>query len=260
MAADLRDARAKFRWAKRHVHTVHAEVLSILDPHKQPFTTKLPFEPNRESYVLRVKSVASLPNHLGLYIGDALQCLRAALDRSAWALVQDGDDPMPKKPNLIQFPIYSAPEDFAGMVDVRLPGVADPKRAAIESRQPYHGRDDGIHLAALAKLSNDDKHRHVPAVLVLPKNLELDWIPLQGCRVKAMGGPLEQPLLRPDTELAYAQIWADARDHKMSVNCKSSVYIGFDLEDWTERPDVSITLARMRDTVRDILEDPVLIA
>jgi len=255
---DFYDAWAKFRWAKRNVHTVHAEVLDILDPNVDPFAVRADFEPKREAYIVKVDWVRTLPDHLGLFIGDALQCLRAALDRLAWALVIHGSDPNPEKPNLVQFPIYDCSTSFEANVSRRLPGVSSPKRAAIESRQPYHGGDDGRYLQTLAKLSNDDKHRHVPAYIVAPQNASIRPHPVR-CRVKAIGGPVQQPLLRPDAELAAIQIWADAPDHQMGVECNFRVYIAFDLPGiWDNRPDVPLALAKIRDIVRATLEDPTL--
>lgn len=112
---------------------------------------------------MRVVNVRVVPLDFSLISGDALNNLRASLDYLAWQLVAVGNDPNPKAPHRVIFPILSTESQWLSAVGDRLPGIRPEHRAIVQKHQPYIWKDKASEhpLTWLAELSRMDKHREI---------------------------------------------------------------------------------------------------
>lgn len=163
-----------------------------------------------------------------LILGDALHNLRAALDRTVYALAiaQTGKDP-PTDERDLAFPICSEPKFFPKQCKRRLGSLSQATQAAIEKAQPYNRsrRWRGFTpLWFLAQLHDIDKHRlsHLSVTAAVPDELATS-APTGRFRADWNDGPLSDgaPLLR----LALAD-----PDPDVHVDIKATGAVVLDLE------------------------------
>jgi hypothetical protein len=198
MSDPLAGCTAKVERAKLHLRSLGDELRPFLDSEPKPyrFFSKVDVESSR--YLLRIWILRPLPVEWSLIVGDFVQNLRAALDHLIYQLVRANGQP-PTRGNA--FPIFDQPpprkrghperERWSAMLKGVHPGVM----GLIEFAQPYggpHGPSRHL-LAALRRLSNEDKHRVLLSsytAIGTPKEpLEIDVIgvrdvrPLQGGRL-----------------------------------------------------------------------------
>jgi hypothetical protein len=158
----LDGARLKIVWAQEHLDRLKAETLAFIGT--DPYRLIVQGHVNNWSVVPRTLSV---PDSVGLILGDCIGCMRAALDYVAWALAEKHAKrslrPPPDGADKPYFPIFNKPGAFRGVVVDGPKGLAknysvpaDTIRE-LEAVQPYPGRDQS--LWSLYLLVNQDKHR-----------------------------------------------------------------------------------------------------
>src|SRR5712691_5413792 len=137
-------------------------------------------EPNSQGtkYLLRVHGRVDFPEvKWGVIIGDAVHCLRSALDQLVAGLCAEPT-------SATAFPICLKERDWV----VRAPAMywsLPPAYVAILDRaQPYHRGDAAaMHpLAILNALWNLDKHRDIPAAALVPSRIKVDVVEKQGVK------------------------------------------------------------------------------
>jgi hypothetical protein len=122
----------------------------------------------RTKHLFRVKLLQPLPLlEWGLIVGDAVHCLRSALDQLAWSFSTDRGDHT-------AFPISITERDWVTKAPAAMWGIPKPLIAAIDESQPYHRGDaaDAEPLAILRSLSNTDKHKFIPVTALVPDSAE----------------------------------------------------------------------------------------
>jgi len=209
MATDpIGSAWQKYSWASKHMERVAAALEESANPNAHPIAFDINLEPPHGNVaVVRVTSIPNIRTDYGLALGDTIQNFRAALDHLAWGLVKVGNDPRPKEPKLVQFPMATSSKSFHGQLSRRLPGVPREYRTIIHRYQPYRSGEKPKAMRWLRNLSDTDKHRVlIPAVVSLHGvNLRLvsNW-PLQqldqlikGRRALKVGTPLLRATLFP---------------------------------------------------------------
>jgi hypothetical protein len=162
MPADpLATAWHKYNWARKHLQAVDAALGRSLDPNVNPVTFKADVKRDRRVAIaiVRISSVPTIRDDVGLALGDVINNFRAALDHLAWGLVRAGTDPRPKKPRSVYFPFADNWGEFRGRINSWLPGVPDEYRAIVRRYQPYGRGDRAKAMRWLGKFSNMDKHR-----------------------------------------------------------------------------------------------------
>ena len=174
---DLSGPYRKAAWAEKRFAALREVIDEALHPGdgSQPLELGADFDETELTVLLRIEHAPELPWYTGMMIGDVLHNLRSALDHTAWALVEAGTTPVPSSPRLVQFPIYDDAGNFSAQVTKRLPGVSSEAVAIIESVQPYQRGATAEALGVLARLSNEDKHRHIPASVVGTASFNLSW-------------------------------------------------------------------------------------
>jgi hypothetical protein len=119
------------------------------------------------------------PPSIAIVAGEVLYQIRSALDHLAFDLVQlntqkivlpkgwDGRCDFPLKMDIPTYGNPVVPHELPvpySCFEKNLPGISAGAYTFIESLQPYRGGDGPTQLKWLAKLSNIDKHRHLPIV------------------------------------------------------------------------------------------------
>lgn len=109
----------------------------------------------------------------GLAAGDYVHNVRSALDNLAFALARLRRDP-PERPNDIAFPVYQDESKFNRRGRRWIDQLPDPAIDLIERLQPYQRDGDPVQdeLVLLQWLSNTDKHRVPPLILLAPTDLD----------------------------------------------------------------------------------------
>jgi hypothetical protein len=250
----LRSAELKLKRANLHAQTTRREAKRFMDAQSAPSIDGR-FEDNYSRYVIYVvKDFPDPPESFSPRFGDAIHNYRCVLDHIAWQLVRAGTSPNPKRPDRVQFPIYSTAKRFRRERAGRLPGVGRGPVDFIESRQPYPGRKAAEYpLGTLAKLSNDDKHRSIHTVVAGLAAAEITF-DCTDCLVSGHFGAELAPILKAGTPIAGMIIERTGPNPKMDVDLGLGGYIA--LED---RRDALIILDQIKTEVTKILNAPEII-
>lgn len=194
----LCSAAEKVRWAEGHLEALQRNTWDYFaTPGNRP-TLRADVDPQSGYHVYRIKGMpdyAGLQTNVALGVGDVIGNLRAALDHAIWAIVfpRAGHLPKPKfDASGVAFPICDDATRLAGnrggkaikphLVadewDIILLSLLDQPYPGIEG--PFNrstwGRWNAGHnhpLRILQGLSNDDKHRLLPTILLLPAAFSL---------------------------------------------------------------------------------------
>ena len=187
----------KVERASLHLKSLHAEITPFLESKPKPyrFISKVDVETSR--YVLLVVIERQPPLEWSLIAGDFIQNLRAALDHLVWQLVRaNGQKPTGGNafPLFDQLPPKKRGHPERQKWDRALAGVHPGAINFIELCQPYKGPDGPSRhlLAALRKLSNEDKHRTLipafSAVEARPDRMNLEVVGVRDVRAPVEGG------------------------------------------------------------------------
>lgn len=155
------DPYLKLGRAKVHLQALDVELQRFKKG--RPYTLERYDDLANQRHVLRIKH-NDVPDPPCLIVGDALYCMRSALDQLVWSLAKL----TVTLPEHTQFPIFDKPlddPDRIGRFESQTRGVPDKATAEIKAFQPYHrGASYKAHpLWRLNALCNIDKHRRIPA-------------------------------------------------------------------------------------------------
>ena len=161
----MADPYLKIRWAKAHLQTLNAHLLSFSAPATptmpaKSYTTSAEEDVEHGRYIFRL-TLTPVPSEICLIAGDAIYNMRAALDQTVWSLARLGG-----VPGLVQWPTVEAPtRKSLERFEKQVAGVPNEAFCEIKAFQPYH-RGDAFKshpLWRLNELCNLDKHRRIPA-------------------------------------------------------------------------------------------------
>jgi hypothetical protein len=179
---------AWLKWGQAvvHAHDLYAELNLLAAGNEHLCETRTEYDAKRHCLSLRITAVAQPPPKLSLMLGDVVHNYRSCLDHVAWTVVQRGrfwpvltDDEKAS----VYFPLCATRDAFnaslvrtvskKGKVQKRakLPGVRRADGAIIRRYQPYKRGKRNLHLHtlhALASFSNEDKHRAIWPVFMVP--------------------------------------------------------------------------------------------
>jgi hypothetical protein len=183
----------------------------------------------RTKYVFRVEDVLPYPaEEWGIILGDAVHCLRSALDQLMWGMC----DPK-ERGERTQFPICLTRRQWVTEAPARYWGAGENFVKLLDKLQPYHRGDMNAArdhpLALLMALSNLDKHRTIPAITLVADQTEATVLATQGIKEWSSlrfheGKPYEKSAV-----VADAKIVADdsGLEPQMDVKVEASFGIGF---------------------------------
>jgi hypothetical protein len=185
---DLGSARAKLRWAREHRNNLEKHISTTFENPENWAILSAELDPESDEHVFRITYVpdlAALVEEVSLRVGDIVHGLRGALDHLAWQLANGREPIGDADARKIQFPIHNDPAKFRSNRTADFYGGND--WAQIEQYQPFkgpNGRPDSysaayVHqLEHLQELSNTDKHRQLPIVLLTSSRFTT--IPVEG--------------------------------------------------------------------------------
>lgn len=145
-------------WAKKHLNSLEAIRKAFIESDPQRISAKDDLQ--AQEHIVTV-TVLGAPSESGLVFGDAVSCMRSALDYLAWQLALLTTD---KPFRDICFPVIEKNSLETQLQFTRQTyGISDEAIAVMKSLQPYHAGDayKFNHLWRLNKLWNVVKHRHI---------------------------------------------------------------------------------------------------
>lgn len=199
-----------YYWAYTHAKKLESEVKrAAANPDLQPVpTVTAQYEAKLHGFRIILTGLDRLPPpRWGLIQSDVAVTLRACLDHVAWAVVGRGSRvPLTdKQARNVYFPIADSPERFRQLAPGNLPGVTGADLARIRRHQPYKRgkrRIDGDPLILLARLVNDNKHRTVQPVVLLPVAAAYEITQARDCVPGGLRRPKGLPRLEVGAELS----------------------------------------------------------
>jgi hypothetical protein len=156
----LADAYLKTSRARVHIDCLDKQLRAFYD--SKPYTFFGKEDTKKSRYIIRF-DLRQPPDGWWLIFGDAVNCLRAALDHTVFALASiNRKTPYPEG---TRFPIFDIPLNSERRKQFRRMTTNVPAAAVaiIKRLQPYHRLKPQTHLlSTLNALGNIDKHRRVP--------------------------------------------------------------------------------------------------
>ncbi len=168
----------KIQRAIEHLKTLENAGQAWGDAHGRP-GFRCVVEPNSQGdkVLVKINEPVTFPAiEWGIIIGDAVHCLRSALDQLVSGLWTE------KTSNMTRFPICKTEREWI----VEAPGmywsVPPAYVAVLDKAQPYHGGDKANEhpLALLNALWNLDKHKAIPAVALAARKIKIDAVGAEG--------------------------------------------------------------------------------
>lgn len=183
-------------------------------------------EPNSQGtkYLLRVQGRIEFPEtEWGIIIGDAVHCLRSALDQLVYGLCAEPS-------SATCFPICRKDRDWIVEAPRMYWSLPPAYVAVLDRAQPYHRGDaaDKHPLAVLNALWNLDKHQAIPAVALMASKIRV-------CIVEQQGVILGEFQAKPGVALKHGAVIAESKlstdgsglKPKVNVNAHLTVGVGF---------------------------------
>jgi len=159
--ASLDNPRARLGRADEHLEALSKEWHAFRE--RKPYVAVSQAESDALVFYMQVRE--NPPLRLGLLFGDFLHNLRSALDNLVHELILlNGATPG----RTTGFPVFDTERSFKAVGIKRIKGVTGRHAAAIESVQPYPGRDEPVirALALLNSLATVDKHKLIHPVFL----------------------------------------------------------------------------------------------
>lgn len=179
---DLTSARAKLQHAEAHITVLRTFIDTARAQEENQLDVSAELDPATDQYILRISSTPDLTpiaEKVSLIVGDILHNLRSALDHLAWQLACVAARGTPAKPKDVIFPICDPPQRGKTCKTPKYLTTADwQKMHEFEPCKGLSNRPDTwsasyVHqLTLLQRLSNDDKHKTLPVVLLLTNELK----------------------------------------------------------------------------------------
>jgi len=219
----------KVERAIEHLKTLDEAAERFGKEHGDP-GVRVTIEPNSQGTrcLVKVEETPVYPEvEWGIMMGDAVHCLRSALDQLVSSLCTEAPS------RRTTFPIWGREKDWIIEAPGQIWSLPSKYVAIVKEAQPYH-RGDQAHshpLAVLHELWNLDKHRAIPSTALVPTRVEIavdeersyglaSWTKFK----THPGRPLVKGTVLADCGFTLTSPDADA---KMEVNTHMSVDVGF---------------------------------
>jgi hypothetical protein len=181
MTADERLAlvRPKIERADQHIDCLNTAIKSFVDTNPYKIATKR--DPESRKLIYYIESAQPVPVIVAAIVGDALHCLRDALDHLTQQLYLVGTGNAKGYRDQTSFPISPSAKDFKSGLARKIEGMRQDAIDAICALEPYAG-GKGADLWTLHRLNNIDKHR-----LILTVGSTFNSVDIGAYMMKAMG-------------------------------------------------------------------------
>jgi len=229
---------------KEHLKALNVELETIFPRDGPAIALTSAFDADHQAWVVRTEDIQRVEsNTLGTLIGDVVQNLRAALDYLVWdlSILDSGSWPVDRKGRELrtQFPVCvkkTGPNGFDSptVQTVLLDSISPSHKAEIERFQPYVTGDNTLVL--LVKISNEDKHRIIQAVLetdlasspLIMGKIDCDVVGSEGVlTVPYHRLPMIQGALKPNTEILRLPLANVGPHPHVDVIFEAAVFVAF---------------------------------
>ncbi len=185
MSPRLAGPLVKVARAKMHIDALEAELQSFFAT--KPYVIGTKRDPDTRQLIYYMVNVGETSDSVAAIAGDALQCLRSALDHLAYQLVLAGTGQAGPFFH-VYFPIANSFAKYEAKKSGRLKGASDAAIAAIDAVKPYKGGNDSLWL--LHTLNNIDKHRLLITVGSAARSVDLGAYMHRMMQTTAASSPL----------------------------------------------------------------------
>ncbi len=153
-AGVLRGVYGKLERADKHINDLQAELGAFLGAN--PYTIGVKYDPDSRDYCHYIARCAEIPDVIPLAVGDAIQCLRSALDHLALLIWKKcngtGSD------RAVYFPISESKSKYESEFPRKIKSATVSVRDAFDAVEPYQ-EGNGHDLWVIGELKNTVKHR-----------------------------------------------------------------------------------------------------
>jgi hypothetical protein len=252
----LKLVRLKIERADKHIDCLKTAIQSFIN--SKPYKVATKRDPDTRKLIYYVESAQPVPVDIATIAGDALSCLRDALDHLAQQLYLVGTGNAQGYRDKTGFPISSSAKNFKSDFSRKVEGMRQDAVDAIRALEPYSG-GKGADLWTLHRLNNIDKHRLILTVGTSFGSVDLGAY-IKAHAEKAFGKTL------PDIELFVApadnlfpleagkELFIGAPDEEPNDKMKFKFDVAINEAGLIEGKPVLETLMQFRDRVNGIVE------
>ncbi len=161
----LAGIRARFERAQALIRELELRIELFLEEQRSQIVESR--EGNRRVWTY-TGATAIPPGEYAVRVGEIVHNLRSSLDHVVWQLViGNGQEPGSRN----AYPICATAGEYDERRQSRLHGVHQGAQEIIRRNEPWWPSDHGFELWSLHRMSNEDKHRHLPMIAVRPVGL-----------------------------------------------------------------------------------------
>jgi hypothetical protein len=247
--------RVKIKRSDKHIEDLKAAVDTFIN--SGPYKADTKRDPNTRKLIYYVSSAQPVPVCIAAIAGDALHCLRDALDHLAQQLYQVGTG-VSGYGDRVEFPIGMNAKKFRDGLRKKVKGVRQDAIDAICALEPYGG-GKGNDLWTLHRLNNIDKHRAIPTVGTAFRSMDIAPI-LAAHYEKAFGKslPIPELFMRPDDNLfpleVGKELFIDLPDEEPIEKIRFRYDVAVHESGIIEGKPIFETLVQFRDRIDKIIE------
>ncbi|MEX2538218.1 MAG: hypothetical protein WD646_06165 [Actinomycetota bacterium] len=163
------------------------------------FKVRNDYHPRRHCIAVTVEALPEIPVRWGLRLGDIAHNFRSCLDHLAWALVHRGSRAgrlTAPEMRRVYFPVSKDRLAFNNEIVTMLPGVRRSDITIVRKHQPHTtGSRSALHsFTLLVAMSNEDKHRAIKPIWVIPTGATVSINAERDCVVTRIGRPFSDPI------------------------------------------------------------------
>jgi hypothetical protein len=254
--------RLKIERADKHIDDLKTAVRSFFD--STPYKISHKRDPDTRRLIYYIESAQPVPDIIALIVGDALHCLRDALDHLAQQLYLVGTGDTKGYRDGTSFLISKKAKDFKSTLPGKVQGMRRDAVDAIRALEPYDegegGKGKGADLYTLHRLNNIDKHRLILTVGSAFGSMDIG--PLMATQMaKAFGKAPSVPslFLKPADNLFPLEhgkeLFIDAPDAEPNDKVTFQFDVAIHEPGLIEGRPVRETVITFRDRVSDIVND-----
>ena len=242
----------KLQRANRNFQALNRALQRFRDSNPYDLAFSVVKEPGGTFGVIKVKVLKSVPDSIGLIVGEMCNNLRSALEHTLWRAHLAMSHAFNED---VHFPICDNPKWFGKASTKHLKGLSSSQRTKFENVQPYVRGNDL--LSVLRALNNTDKHRIIPVVAAQG---QIQLMELSGIDLVVPPGATAAISVKTDKPIEDGgELWrqeiGDVSEDNLSVKAGFAYSFLFDgIPAIADKRQVVGTLRSIRDEVRYVLD------
>jgi hypothetical protein len=247
--------RPKIERADKHIDDLKTAVRSFFG--SNPYVISHKRDPDTRRLIYYVERAQPVPIIVAAIAGDALHCLRDALDHLAQQLYLVGTRSVKGYRDQTSFLISKNAKDFKSTLPAKAQGMRKDAVDAIRALEPYPG-GKGAELYTFHRLNNIDKHRLILTVGSAFRSVDVGAL-MTAHMEKALGKtlPAVNVFLKPADNLfpieAGKELFIDAADAEPNEKMQFRFDVAIHEPGLIEGGPIVETVVAFRDRISDIV-------